>query len=137
MIPINLVTYSFLSLFWPFVETTTKNQTFTKLVVWIQKIFFFVVISSRTLLLRYTNSIDFYKIIFFHAISARIIVQCIIKIKYQNKIASCFIIQHQMIIDSKMWDTSGSSHIVNYSNIKGSYGNNKDLLKTVQLDLKS
>ena len=69
IIPANLFMNLLLSLFFPLIETKNKNQSFSKLVVWLQEIFLFFIYTG-TLLQRY----DFYKNIFLCVIPARIIV---------------------------------------------------------------
>ena len=60
LIPTNVVTNRFLSLFCPFVGTKRKNQLLRKLVVWQRKIFLIFFIASCTLLQRY---IEFNKLL--------------------------------------------------------------------------
>ena len=73
IIPTVLVTNSLLNLFYPVVETKSKNQIFSKLVVWYKKYLFFLYSMSCS-----TSKVcaiqDFYKRIFLHAIPVRIIV---------------------------------------------------------------
>ena len=55
IIPADLVTNSLLSYFCPFLQTKSKYQVFSKLVVWLQEIFCFLFIASRALLQRHTE----------------------------------------------------------------------------------
>ena len=74
IIPTDLVTNSFLSSSYPFLRTKDMNWVFNNLVLWWREICFLFIASHALYFKAMPNSIDFYKGIFLHVISVRIIV---------------------------------------------------------------